>query len=338
MEEKKFDAILEKMNHVCKEINEENDRNNPNNSVEYEVLQLSDLAKDKDIVRKIASFYNVNWTGNRDFMHIPDVVQVASNARKYPIIIAREKGSNKIIGISTIKYSENDENSQDPYFPESDAQFFSVTGILTRKGNTVKGIGKKIYEIAVRGVYDYEKEYPGTRLMCVVDCRNRQSLEALAFAVENVNNNSKVGAGNVLPANVMAYYELKTEKGEKLLEAPTLVLEVGLNPQSEAAKLEEEHINYEKQENEPLFETLVKSLRNQFKKYGLKEPVVGVDKDEGAKVLFYPLNGNCHIKNVKIHPGDTAKGNDRVPADRMTITGFIGPMPYIHRKQEMERE
>ena len=73
---------------------------------------------------------------------------------------------------------------------------------------------KKIYEIAVKGAYEYEKEYPGTRLMCVVDCRNRQSLEALAFAVENINNNSKVGEGNFLPANIMAYYELKSKENK----------------------------------------------------------------------------------------------------------------------------
>ncbi len=31
--------------------------------------------------------------------------------------------------------------------------------------------------------------------MCVIDCRNRQSLNALASAVENIRKNNRIGEG-----------------------------------------------------------------------------------------------------------------------------------------------
>lgn len=335
MERRKFDIILSKMNQICMEINAENDSKNPDNQVVYEVLQLSDLRNDWDIIHRITMFYNENWTGNRDFMHIPNIMQVLNNCRNYPIILAREKGKKEIIGISTIKYSENNENSQDPYFPEQDTSFFSITGILTKKDNRIKGIGKKIYEIAVRGSYEYEKEYPGTRLMCVIDCRNKHSLEALAVAIENINNNSNLEFRNKLPANIMAYYELKEKKKDELLEAPTLVLEVGLNPDEKIDEnQEEEEINYFKEEDKSLFESLVKQLRSKLRKYGIQEPHVGIDLDDGnpIQVYFYPLSNirGCNIRNIRINPGDTSDGNCRTPEDESTISGFVGPMPKIY--------
>ena len=36
--------------------------------------------------------------------------------------------------------------------------------------------------------------------MCVIDCRNRQSLNALASAVENIRKNNRIGEGKELPA------------------------------------------------------------------------------------------------------------------------------------------
>lgn len=152
---------------------------------------------------KIADFYNSNWLGNKDFMHIPNCEQVLENCKRYPIIIAREEGKKEILGISAIKYDENDENTMDPYFPEEDAKYFSITGILVKKETSHRGMGKKIYEIALRGAHEYNKTYPGTRIMCVIDCRNNHSLRALATAVENINAGEKVGEGRMLPANIV---------------------------------------------------------------------------------------------------------------------------------------
>ena len=162
MERLKFLSILRELRNECKRVNEENELLNPSNEVVYEVFQLSDLSENRENIYMVADFYNKNWQGNRDFMHIPDFEQTLANTRAYPIIIARKKGTDEILGISTIKYDENSEESIDPYFPEGDAKYFSITGILTKRNNTYKGIGKKIYEIALRGAYNYEKHYPGT--------------------------------------------------------------------------------------------------------------------------------------------------------------------------------
>ena len=226
MTKEQFETILDQMNEICKNVNEQMDKN-PENSLRYEVLQYSDIANRYDIVQQITDFYNRNWTGNKDFMHIPDFNQVLYNCSNYPIIIAREKGKSDILAISTIKYAENKDEEIDPYFPEKDAKYFSITGILTKKETKHRGMGKKIYEIALRGAYEFNKKYPGTRAMCVIDCRNKNSLRALAKAVENINETTFNGKNKELPAEIVGYYELVNNEMNPI-EAPTLVLVVGL--------------------------------------------------------------------------------------------------------------
>ena len=42
---------------------------------------------------------------------------------------------NKMLGISTLQYNEISENHIDPYFPEKDAKYFSMTGVLAKCSN-----------------------------------------------------------------------------------------------------------------------------------------------------------------------------------------------------------
>ena len=111
-----FLLSLKTIQHACKQEN----LKNPDNPIVYEVIQLSDLVKPHstfnsptkqdtpDIyISKIAQFYNDNWLGNPEFMHTPDYRQVLINYMKCPMIIAREKQSDEILAISTIKYNEN---------------------------------------------------------------------------------------------------------------------------------------------------------------------------------------------------------------------------------------
>lgn len=335
MEKEKFLSILREMRLVCNEVNEESKRLNPENKVKYEVLQFSDLAKKWDSVYNIADFYNHNWLGNVDFMHIPDFSQTLENCKNYPIIIAREEGKDEILGISTIKYDENKEGNIDPYFPEEDAKYFSVTGILTKRNNVHRGIGKKIYEIAIRGAHNYEKYYPGTRIMCVIDCRNRQSLRALASAVENINSNGYVGEGKELPAHILGYYELRDKKENKLLEAPTLVMEVGLDEKENEGKINNETIDYVHKEGEELFDNLLSTLKGKLGKYGINSPVIQEDTDCGM-VYFYSLEDreNCRLQGIKINSNGTEKGNDRIPRDDNAVRTFVGPIPPINIEEE----
>lgn len=330
MEREQFLTILKELRDVCNEVNREQDSKDPNNQVVYEVLQFSDLAKQWDSVYNIADFYNKNWLGNVDFMHIPDFYQTLENCMKYPIIIAREKGKDELLGISAIKYDENAEGQVDPYFPEKDAKYFSITGILTKRNNPHRGIGKKIYEIALRGAHNYEKYYPGTRIMCVIDCRNNNSLRALASAVGNINANSIVGEGKELPANILGYYELRDKDKNALLEAPTLVMEVGLKEQPATSIPNKRTVEYGEEEGTPLFESLLHTLKRRFYKYGINDPVIEEDTDCGM-VYFYSLQDreSCKIQGIDIKSNGTEKGNDRIPRDDVEIRQFVGPIPKI---------
>lgn len=330
MKREQFLTILRELNTVCKQVNMEQRQSNPDNKVVYEVLQYSDLALKWCSVYDIANFYNQNWLGNADFMHIPDLKQTLQNCRKYPIIIAREEGTDTLLGISTIKYDENTKDHVDPYFPETDAKYFSITGILSKRDNPYKGIGKKIYEIALRGAHGYEAYYPGTRIMCVIDCRNNHSLRALSSAVENIQENSVLGENVELPANILGYYELRDKENDKLLEAPTLVMEVGLQGREKTQKSETRTIEYQKNQNESLFESLLQTLKGRLNKYRLSVPIINEDKDCGM-VSFYSLQDRerCRLQGINILSNGTEKGNNRIPRDDKEIYGFVGPMPKI---------
>ena len=39
----------------------------------------------------LAYFYDTNFTGNRDFIHIPNISTITDNAVHYPMIIATKK-------------------------------------------------------------------------------------------------------------------------------------------------------------------------------------------------------------------------------------------------------
>ncbi len=328
MDREKFLQILRSMNKVCQEVNQNLTQENPENKLRYEVLQLSDIAKRWDSVYRIAEFYNYNWLGNRDYMHIPDFRQVLENCKNYPVIIAREEGNDDILAISSIKYDENSEEQYDPYFPEKDAHYFSVTGILVKKGTTHRGMGKKIYEIAVRGVHDYKKEYSNARIMCVIDCRNRQSLRALASAVDNINENHIYGENKELPANIVGYYELKDLENGELREAPTIVLEVGLEEKEKSIHDQPSTIEYHEEESKGLFDSLRDQLRGKIKKYGIKQPIVTKDEDEGM-VYFYPLDSALSISQTFIKSNGTERGNDRDPMDDEFMKSFVGPVEPI---------
>lgn len=298
MEREQFFTILKRLYIECDKVN----KKDPESEIIYEVLQFSDLAKKADIVREVAEFYDENWTGNRDFMHIPNFYQTLTNCLNYPVIVAREKGKKEILGISTIKYDEN-KDEVDPYFPEEDAKYFSITGILIKKGTTHKGMGKKIEEIAIRGAHEYSKIYPDTRMMGVIDCRNEHSLKALASAAQSIADSGDIGEGIGLPVYITGYYELRDKAGENLLEAPTIVVEINLKGE-EFKTTETSSISYSSNYEGELFHSLQRTLRESLKKYGLKNPIVMEDKDAGI-VYYYPLEERCRLDGMRIKANGT---------------------------------
>lgn len=338
MRRQQYMAILKKLQQACKITNEVNMEENPEECVRYEVLQFSDIARDWNSVHEIAHFYNVNWTGNKDFMHIPEFYQVLENCKNYPVLIARHKDSKEILGISTVKYEENSEEVVEPYFPELGAKYFSVTGILVKKDSPHRGIGKKIYEIAIKGAYEYEKEYPGTRIMCVIDCRNSHSLKALSTAVENINDKLSEERQTELPAYILGYYTIQNDTNRDLVEAPTLILEVGLSEQKKKqSSLESDMLSYQEHEEVPLFNSLLATLKEKFQKYGVREPVIHQDEGWG-NVYFYSLQDRdkCRLEKIQVVANGTEKGNDRIPNPEDQIRNFVGPLPKIYEEEDDE--
>lgn len=336
MRKEQFLKVLKEMDSICKSVNEEIILKNQKNKLRYEVLQFSDISRKWNSVHKIADFYNQNWCGNVDFMHIPNFKQVLENCLNYPIIIAREEGSSDILAISTIKYDENKDEHIDPYFPEKDAKYFSITGVLVERGAPYKGMGKKIYEIAVRGVYEYNKEHPGTRIMCVIDCRNKHSMQALASAVENINNNEIYGVNKELPVCIVGYYELKNSENNNLEEAPTIVIEVGINERDKKEKSQGTIIEYSKQEKKSLFDSLKDELREKLSVYGINKPVQGTD---GSSVVsYYPLDREFSLIGTNVISNGTERGNDRKPIYDEYMHKFIGPIRPISIESAKEEE
>lgn len=331
MERENLLLILKELHKVCEEVNRQIEKNEPENPLRYEVLQFSELAKEWNSVHKIVDFYNENWIGNKDFMHIPNFETVRENCKKYPIIVAREVREDitpEILGISTMKYKENTPEKVDPYFPEEAAKYFSMTGVLVKKGNPHRGIGKKIYEIAIRGAYEYNKYFPGIRLMTVIDCRNKHSLNALSVAVENINDNELVGQGKELPADIVGYYEIKDEQNGHLVEAPTLILEVGLDSRDKEKRgTNKKTLDYKKEKS--LFESLKNELKVKFTEHGLKEPIVNIDEGCG-RVYYYSLFDNFKLHDIEVKVNGTEEGNDRNPVYDKEMHEFIGPIEPIY--------
>lgn len=336
MQEEQLLCILKQMQYVCKLINQKTKHNNPNSKLVYEVLQLSDLAKSnqkdpRKVIKTIADFYNLNWKGNADFMHIPNYEQIMDNISKYPIIIAREEDSEEILAISTIKYDENSPEHLDPYFPFPDAKYFSVTGILTRPHTPYRGMGKKIYEIALKGAFQYNKKYPGTRLMFVVDARNHPSLNACSTAVKNINKEEYVGEGQGLPANIIGFYELYGKKyngKNHLAEAPTVVCEVGLTPTDKSLLPSKgTTLRFYRQSKTPLLRSIQQKATTKFRNFGIEDPIVNTDSGTGT-VYFYQLDKPCGIIHSRIVAGNTTKGNDRKPYTEDTSSSLAIPDGY----------
>ena len=177
--------------------------------------------------------------------------------------------------------------------------------------------------------------------MCVIDCRNRQSLRALSSAVKNIRDDGFLGDDLYLPANVFGYYELRDKEEGKLLEAPTLVMEVGLSPKEKNGEEEEfslRNISFNRKEGQSLFDTLLETLKDNLYEYKINEPQVLEDTDAGM-VYFYSLEDRemCKLEGISIESNGTEKGNDRVPKDDIFMRNFMGPIPVIRISEEEVR-
>lgn len=312
MNYERLSTAVEIMQNICEEINKKSIDN-----IEYVVLQglnISDAyASDPFIAYRITEFYNENWLGNVDFMHIPDYNQVAYNCNNYPIIIARTKDSKEIMGISTIKYYENSGETVDPYYPILNEKYFSITGIMTKRNSIYRGIGKKIYEISLRGYYEFNQKYQDTSLTCVIDCRNKNSINAIYAATKNINNNSLLG-DSIVSARIIGFYTV-TDNDNNMLEAPTIVIRLGENTILDNNR---DTVTFFQTKHEYLFKSLLTTLRIFLQEDKISNPIVNIDNDAGI-VSYYNVDNPQVLPNV-ISNG-TEEGNDRIPRNPSLIQG-----------------
>ncbi len=312
---------------VCEKTTEDYKEINPNvkfclyrNERNNEVLPFS--------AYDIAKFYNKNWTGNLDFMHIPNYHKVLEYIKNYPIIVAYDKENKDILGISTLKYDEITDTHIDPYFPEPGARYFSMTGVLTNPNNSKKGlrgIGNKLYEIELFSALCY-KQCAGcddVRIVCVIDCRNKNSIYAIKKAADNLGKEFNLGRLNMeFPASIVACYYI-TDKNKTMTEAPTLVIEVGLDPKR---IVQSSPRNLEFKPDKNLNESLLKTVFQTFTIDKNKEISINKDMELGGVDVTY-VRFDQETNQLKNFPtiitNDTEKGNDRVPLSELEMMSQV---------------
>ena len=295
-------------NHYIKEMEEKSEQyKNNHKDVNFYLLQS---IKNKDNVRdkifNLVYFYDYNFVGNKDFIHIPNISNVLDNCLKYPIMLANKvckNGSEEIIGAATVKIENNYSLKQNPYFPTCGEDVLTITGVLTRlyqnEANRIPGIGKDLFKSAIKSAYYINKQKP-IRLITEIDCRNTHSLNAVCKAVKEL----KAEEINV-NLFIAGYYEIKHKDGN-LVEAPTLVLEIDLNGTKKLKDLYVE-LNYERCREDYLFKDLSSIIENNT--VILKRFVNKVDNKQVVYTKIKPINA----LNITLNIGETANGNTRVP-------------------------
>ena len=225
-----YNQEMEEITEKFKQKNEHADNTN------FSLFQSMDSkTKVLDNIFKLAYFYDTNFTGNRDFMHIPNIKQITQNFAKYPIVLATQKdmfGNDEIVGVTTIKMEKNKSLKDNPFFPSKNEDIFSITGVLTKQnitdnfGKRITGVGRALFKSAIKGAYELNKSKK-IRLICEVDCRNRNSLRAVTKATEEL-----IEEGINAQIFITGYYEI-INRENNLTEAPTFLLEIDLDGEKE---------------------------------------------------------------------------------------------------------
>lgn len=278
-------------------------------NINFKLLQtLKNEEKIDSAVLNIANFYNENYVGNKDFIHIPRLKDVIENATKYPVILAakgNEFDDENLLGVTTVKMENNKNITDNPYFPTKEENVLSITGILTKFNtltnngqNRIKGIGKALFKTVIRGAY-YINKKEKIRLICEIDCRNKNSLKSISNAVRELQ------LENISVQIVIdGYYEI-IGRQKRLKEAPTFVLEIVLNGNR---KFDSNIIkfSYLNCEGNDLLQNIAKVIKNnsqELKRY------INIKKD----VIIYHKIRPINALNVEIEVGKSANGNNRIP-------------------------
>lgn len=273
----------------------------------FQTIQNKDLVR--DMIFNLAYFYDVNYTGNKDFIHIPNISNILDNILKHPIMLATQKdeyGAEDILGVTTVKIENNESISNNPYFPTSGETVLTITGVLTKmnavnkNNNRIRGVGKELIKSSIMAAYNVNKQSK-IRLICEVDCRNLHSFNAV------VNSIKELQAENInVNVAISGYYEILNSYGD-LQEAPTFVLEMYFDDNKiiENRNIE---FNYLSCKSTELFSDL-----NNVIEENTKELKQYVNRKDDKTIIYHSLEP-INALNVSINAGNTADGNERVPS------------------------
>lgn len=262
----------------------------------------------RDMIFKLAYFYDRNFVGNKDFMHIPNISNILENILRYPILLASKKDENgheDILGVTTVKMEKNLNLSDNPCFPTVNENVLSITGILAKMNNQdenqvrVRGVGKELFKSAIKAAVEINRIEP-VRLIFEVDCRNTNSLNAACRALKDLQNE-----GLNINMFISGYYEIKN-KDKSLVEAPTFILEIDLSGAKTLSKSEVK-FTYQDCKKETLFKDLsdvIKSNTNEIKSF--------IHPKDDKTVMYHQIKP-VNALAVNLDVGSSAEGNLRVP-------------------------
>lgn len=262
----------------------------------------------RDTIFNLTYFYDNNFIGNKDFMHIPNISNVLDNVQHYPIMLVSKKdeyGKDEILGTTTVKFENNKYFTDNPYFPTKGEDVLSITGVLTKmnaldkNGNKIKGLGRELFKSAIKGAYNANKD-KALRLICEVDCRNTNSLYSVCKAVKELQDE-----GDNIQIFLNGYYEIKN-KERNLVEAPTFILEIDLNGNKEVNN-DSLNLDYQNIDSTNLFTNLSKVIYANTKE---SKKIVTYKNDN--KIVFHSLEP-INAQNITLNVGSTADGNNREP-------------------------
>lgn len=304
-----FKYYNEEMEDITEKFKQKNQ--NADNTRFHLFQSINSKTKVLDNIFKLAYFYDTNFTGNRDFMHIPNIKQITQNYAKYPIVLATQNdlfGNEEIVGVTTVKMENNKSLKDNPFFPTKGEDVLSITGVLTKQnitdsvGNRLCGVGRELFKSAIKGAYEINKSRK-VRLVCEVDCRNKNSLRAVAKATEEL-----IEEGLNAQIFITGYYEIKNRENN-LTEAPTFLIEIDLNGERKINDLYKK-FSYSECESTELFSGLtnvIKENTNEIKTFVTKK---------GENKVYYHAIEPINALKVELDVGTTSQGNERIPVTK----------------------
>lgn len=311
LKERTFNYYIKEMEEDTKKYNENLISQNNLDNINFYLFQTIDnKEKMRDMLFGLAYFYDRNFMGNKDFMHIPNISTITDNAVHYPMLLATKKdflGNESIVGATTIKMENNSSISDNPFFPTKNENVLSITGVLSKMdatfsdGTQIRGIGKQLFKSSIKGAYEINKN-ENIRLICEIDCRNKNSLYSISKAVRELNVE-----GIKIQLSIVGYYEI-LDKKNKLIEAPTFVLELDFSGNKDIYH-QEKVFDFDgcgKAYGE-LNEELLEVIRNNTKEYRR------FINTKDNKIIVYHRIKAIDALNVTLNIADTAQGNKRVP-------------------------